>query len=199
MTKMAGVTQEKAWFRKGRVCSSLTLWTDASVDQNFQRDLRAIGPYEFQGKFVWTNPWCLVLKENLYGPIAPKVQFPPRLALVHGKQRTIAGLESLSHELAEQNLSSTELESANALGAFLQTRAPVLDNISGPMGAQFLSSTGLGSDTLTGRAQFLSAPALDKNSQSPMSSTILTDMFTRQTPQNLESAAVKLPTPKGSA
>ena len=23
MTKMAGVTQEKAWFRKGRVCSSL--------------------------------------------------------------------------------------------------------------------------------------------------------------------------------
>ena len=24
MTKMAGVTQEKAWFRKGRVCSSLT-------------------------------------------------------------------------------------------------------------------------------------------------------------------------------
>ena len=25
MTKMAGVTQEKAWFRKGRVCSSLTI------------------------------------------------------------------------------------------------------------------------------------------------------------------------------
>ena len=25
MTKMAGVTQEKAWFRKGRVCSSLNL------------------------------------------------------------------------------------------------------------------------------------------------------------------------------
>ena len=24
MTKMAGVTQEKAWFRKGQVCSSLT-------------------------------------------------------------------------------------------------------------------------------------------------------------------------------
>ena len=26
MTKMAGVTQEKAWFRKGRVCSSLNFW-----------------------------------------------------------------------------------------------------------------------------------------------------------------------------
>ena len=29
-----------------------TLWTDAGVDQNFQRDLGAIGPYE---KFVWTT------------------------------------------------------------------------------------------------------------------------------------------------
>ena len=38
---------------------------------------------------------------------------------------------------------STELESGNALGAFLQTPAPVLDRISGPMGARFLSSTGL--------------------------------------------------------
>ena len=32
-------------------------------------------------------------------------------------------------------LSSTELESENAFGAFLQTPAPVLDKISGPMGA----------------------------------------------------------------
>ena len=31
-----------------------TLWTDTGADQNFQRDLGAIGPYEFQGKFVWT-------------------------------------------------------------------------------------------------------------------------------------------------
>ena len=28
MTKMAGVTQEKAWFRKSRVCSSLNVWND---------------------------------------------------------------------------------------------------------------------------------------------------------------------------
>ena len=33
-----------------------TLWTDAGVDQNFQRDLGAIGPYELQVKSVWTNP-----------------------------------------------------------------------------------------------------------------------------------------------
>ena len=32
-----------------------TLWTDAGVDQNFPRDLGAIGPYGFQTKFVWTN------------------------------------------------------------------------------------------------------------------------------------------------
>ena len=32
-------------------------------------------------------------------------------------------------------LSSTELESGNALGAFLQTPAPVLDKSSGSMGA----------------------------------------------------------------
>ena len=42
-----------------------TLWTDTGVDQNFQTDLGAIGPYEpiwtnpllpcFQGKAVWTN------------------------------------------------------------------------------------------------------------------------------------------------
>ena len=32
-----------------------TLRTDASVGQNLQRDLGAIGPREFQGKSVWTN------------------------------------------------------------------------------------------------------------------------------------------------
>ena len=51
----------------------------------------------------------------------------------------------------------------NAIGAFLQTPAPVLDKISGPMGAQFLSSAGLGSGNLIGRAQIPPAPALDKN------------------------------------
>ena len=62
-----------------------------------------------------------------------------------------------------QNLSSTELESENAIGAFLQTPAPVLDKISGPKGAEFSSSTGLGLDNLIERAQFSPAPALDKN------------------------------------
>ena len=54
-------------------------------------------------------------------------------------------------DVADWNLSSTELESGNALKAFLQTPAPVLDKISGPMGTRFLSSTGLGSGNLTER------------------------------------------------
>ena len=68
---------------------------------------------------------------------------------------------------ADWNLSNTELESGNALGAFLQTSAPVLDKNSGPMGAQFLSSTGLGFVNLIERAQIFPVPALDKN-QSPI-------------------------------
>ena len=31
------------------------MWTDPGADQSFRRGLGAIGPYEFQGKFVWTN------------------------------------------------------------------------------------------------------------------------------------------------
>ena len=54
----------------------------------------------------------------------------------------------------------------NALGVFLQTPAPVLDKISGPLGARFFSSTGLRFGTLIGRAQFFPVPALDKH-QSP--------------------------------
>ena len=50
--------------------------------------------------------------------------------------------------LADWNWSSTELESGNPLGAFLQTPAPALDKVSGPMRARFLSSTGLGFGTL---------------------------------------------------
>ena len=50
-----------------------TLWTDAGLDQNFQRDLRAIGLYEFQGKFVCTNPLVLSFPGNLYGTMALKV------------------------------------------------------------------------------------------------------------------------------
>ena len=44
-----------------------TLWTDTGVDQNFQRDLAAIGPYEFQGKFVWTNgPFALFSRKFIW-------------------------------------------------------------------------------------------------------------------------------------
>ena len=66
------------------------------------------------------------------------------------------------------NLYSAELESGNALGACLQTPAPVLDKIPGPMGARFLSSIGLGCGTLIGRAQIFPVPVLDKN-RSPSS------------------------------
>ena len=52
----------------------------------------------------------------------------------------------------------------DAIGAFLQTPAPVLDKISGPMGARFLSSAGLRSGNLIGRAQFPPAPALEQKS-----------------------------------
>ena len=72
--------------------------------------------------------------------------------------------------LADSNLSSTELESGNAIGAFLQAPAPVLDKISGPKGARFLSSTGLRSGNLIERVQFFPAPALDKN-RSPRSTS----------------------------
>ena len=40
-------------------------------------------------------------------------------------------------KITDCTLSSTELQSGNAIGAFLQTPAPVLDKISGPMGARF--------------------------------------------------------------
>ena len=45
----------------------------------------------------------------------------------------------------------------------LQTPAPILDKMSGLMGAQFLSSIGLGFGTLIGKAQVLPIPTLDKN------------------------------------
>ena len=72
-------------------------------------------------------------------------------------------LEKYLPFIADRNLSSTELEYGNPMGASLRTPAPVLDKISGPMGARFLSSAGLGSGNLIGRAQFPPAPALDKN------------------------------------
>ena len=72
--------------------------------------------------------------------------------------------EELCLRLLPQTEIDPELGSGNAPGAFLQTSAPVLDNISGPMGAQFLSSNGLGFGNLIGRARLLSVPALDKTS-----------------------------------
>ena len=41
------------------------LWTDTGVDQNFQRDLGAIGPYEFQRIFVWANGPFAVFSRKL--------------------------------------------------------------------------------------------------------------------------------------
>ena len=79
--------------------------------------------------------------------------------------------------IADINLSSTELESGNATGAFLQTPAPVLDNISGPMGAILLSNTGLQFGTLIGRAQFHPVPVLDKNSVSQIMLQFSPKMF----------------------
>ena len=40
------------------VTGKCTLWTNAGVDQNFQRDLRAVGPYEFE-KEIRVDQWPL--------------------------------------------------------------------------------------------------------------------------------------------
>ena len=68
--------------------------------------------------------------------------------------------------------SSAELESGNAPGAFLQTPAPVLDKISGPMGARLLYSAGLQFANLIERAQLLPIPALDQN-RSPVCACLI--------------------------
>ena len=63
-------------FRSGRTLTGKsTLWTNAGQDRDFQRTLRAIGPYLFLGKFIWTN-----------GPeSSSKVPpYTPTLVLVHG-------------------------------------------------------------------------------------------------------------------
>ena len=68
--------------------------------------------------------------------------------------------------MGTRKISQTDIypaqESGNPLGAFLQTPAPVLDKISGPMDARFLSSTGLGFGTLIKGPQFFPVPGLDK-------------------------------------
>ena len=62
-----------------------TLWTDAGVDQNFQRQLGAIGPYEFQRKFIWTNPLVPCFQGKSVWTDGPESlsKFPSRLVLVH--------------------------------------------------------------------------------------------------------------------
>ena len=75
----------------------------------------------------------------------------PNLVDVIDKQRQQTIVWTVLSHIADWNLSSTELESGNAIGAFLQAPAPVLDKISGPMGARFLSSTGLRSGNLIER------------------------------------------------
>ena len=65
------------WARTGHP-EKTNLWTDTGADQNFQRererDLGAIGPHEFQGTFVWTNPSFAFFSGNSYGPMALKVR-----------------------------------------------------------------------------------------------------------------------------
>ena len=54
------------------------------LSERFQ--LGAVGPFEFQGKFAWTNGPFAFFQGNLHGPMALKVRqkFPPSLALVRG-------------------------------------------------------------------------------------------------------------------
>ena len=73
------------------------------------------------------------------------------------------------HMIADSDLSSAELESGNALGAFRQTRAPALDKISGPPGARFYPVLGWGLATSHRENAILPAPALDKNLENPNS------------------------------
>ena len=47
------------WRRPELEAGKRTLWTNAGQDRNFQTTLSAIGPYEFQGKFIWTNHWSI--------------------------------------------------------------------------------------------------------------------------------------------
>ena len=64
-----------------------TLWTDAGVDQNFQRDLGAIGPYESQGNSCGPISWRLILRGNLNGrlenssKVSPETGIGPWMAL----------------------------------------------------------------------------------------------------------------------
>ena len=75
-------------------------------------------------------------------------------------------VRGLHRTLANRSSSSTGLESESAPGAFVCNPAPVLDEISGPMGAQFLSSIVVGLGALIERPQYdkyLLVKALDRN------------------------------------
>ena len=65
-----------------------TLWTDTGVDQNFQRDLGAIGPSEFQGKIRMDQSLGAVLSGKICMDqwLRKFVKSsPPRLGLVCGR------------------------------------------------------------------------------------------------------------------
>ena len=103
-------------------------------------------------------------EENIQRSPHVHEKFCQQIWILQGNLGKLVCLQLELFFFADRNVSSSaELESGNAPGAFLQTSAPVLDKISGPMGAQFLSSTGLQFATLIERAQLLPAPALDKN------------------------------------
>ena len=57
------------------VAEKSILWTDTGVDQNFQRDFGAVGPYEFRGNFS-------------YGPMAPFAFFNGTFACFQGGSGT---------------------------------------------------------------------------------------------------------------
>ena len=57
-----------------------TLWANIGQDRNFRRTLRAIGPYLFLGKFMWTNHWSIPFPGEFVwtnGPESSSKVFPP--------------------------------------------------------------------------------------------------------------------------
>ena len=68
-------SQHLGILRPPNTAEKSTLWTDTGVDQNFQRDLGAIGPYKFQRKFVWTNG------DESSSKVSPETGIGPWMAL----------------------------------------------------------------------------------------------------------------------
>ena len=90
-------------------------------------------------------------------------------SLENGRILLQLSLSGSSRESLESPISQTEIYPVQIWSlAVLQESssgppAPVLDQISGPMGARFLTSTGLQFATPIENAQLLPAPAPDKN------------------------------------